>query len=501
MDSNDEDLSDFIDDDEEDEGYNHNASSDEKSSSGNATGGQKNKRTRGAQIASSESDASDGSKIEKRGRTFRKKKNKVSSTSKRTNGHISRRKCGKISSSESDVSDGSKIGKQGRPSRKKKKVSSTPERTNGHISRRKHATISSSEGDSSDNSDSVEMKTSTRKKRKISSSSSDNERPGKDNVNNERHKKASCTPGSHTRPRSTRVRNLASKHQRKNEVLESLLIKRKAARLEPNERLVMKQEESKTDSGEEEAFGSSWFMADCSEDEDDKAFVVPDEAVTDGKPGDAETFMDVLGIKPELPNEAKVLESMKARVRWHRITQQDSDEGEEDLDKCSTGIIAAVLKDDEQALKALIDEDPNCINVTYKNKTALHFAAAKGNANLVKCLLTLGADTGIYDGNHLPAVAYAANSNPDCLELILKHTDQSLAKISKHMSRNGRGLSLLHLAVSGTSESQGRCLQLLFEQDRKACEELLDSRDHQGFTPLVHAVCAHQHQVVQSPVS
>ena len=328
-----------------------------------------------------------------------------------------------------------------------------------------------------------------------------------------------------TRPRSVRVQNLATKHKtERHKVLGHLVQKRQSARLEPKERITRKQEE-KVHEDEQTKCEERCLWEDyneCDEDEDENDFIVPDNEVSDdGMNSDvAVQFMKLLNTfacrqepSDELENHetGKLEHGMMRRRRkrrhsacsWRRIrVNKESDEGEES-DKKSVeypGLHTAVLEEDQQAVEDIVRKDPECINIRFREKTALHFAAAQGNYNMVKFLLTSGAHPTMYDSNHMPPIAYAANGHPQCLKLILKHTDTSIKSIAKHMKKNNQG-SLLHFSVTETRkgfncESRVRCLDILFSHDRKACEAMLEYKDSCGFTPLVGAVNTAQYQVL-----
>lgn len=159
----------------------------------------------------------------------------------------------------------------------------------------------------------------------------------------------------------------------------------------------------------------------------------------------------------------------------------------------------AVLENDVPLVSKLIKEDPDCIyEIGYRKRTALHLAALEGKVELVKLLLYHGADRTAVDCYHLPAIAYALDGHPECVQLLLDHTN--IKNVSKSMAKNLQEMNLLHFAIGETRDglnchNRARCLELLFSKDKKTSTKLLQQSDVRKFFPLVAAVFAGQHEV------
>lgn len=160
---------------------------------------------------------------------------------------------------------------------------------------------------------------------------------------------------------------------------------------------------------------------------------------------------------------------------------------------------AAVLENDVPLVSKLIKKDPDCVyEIGYRKRMALHLAALEGKVELVKLLLYHGADQTAVDCYHLPAIAYALDGHPECVQLLLDHTN--IKNINKSMTNNLQEMNLLHFAIGETRDGlnchdRARCLELLFSRDKKTSTKLLRQSDVRKFFPLAAAVFAGQHEV------
>ena len=348
------------------------------------------------------------------------------------------------------------------------------------------------------------------------------------------------------RPRSRRVRNLTQqtedKHRR---MFGTLLKKRQTAKLDPKERLERKQlsgsDGDKTSSsslssseGEcdplQEAEAIFMHSSELEEDDDDRDFIDDDEQSSDdglncdgasqflklldtftGKPKDE----DVNGLKTvSFDTENTRLKRMQQRrkkrkerkmSKWRRIKMEDDSEESDTINTVTDTsgrhppLHLAVLENDFESVSKLLKEDPDCVyELGYRKRTALHLAALEDRVDLVKLLLENGGDRTALDCYYLPAIAYAADGHPDCVQLLLDH--MNVKNVSRSMRNNPQGMNLLHFAVGEKRDGlecddRARCLELLFSQDKQVCSKLLEERDARTFTPLVAAVYAGQYKV------
>ncbi len=106
-----------------------------------------------------------------------------------------------------------------------------------------------------------------------------------------------------------------------------------------------------------------------------------------------------------------------------------------------------------------------------KGQTALMFAASKGKADRVALLIKNGADVNIKDDNGQNALMYAAISgHEEVIPLLIN-----------------AGVSQLTKGTSADPISQA-----------KAVLKIIDERDNNNWTALMHAVKNNQHKVVES---
>ena len=413
--------------------------------------------------------------------------------------------------------------------------------------------------ESDDNFTPKHQKVTKRRKIIACSDSDDDNQSGKEedklkDLNNESEnsesddvlpKDSPCKSAS-MRPRSRRLQNLTQKQEDKNrKMFSTLLKKRKTAKLEPKERLAKKQFPRDSDESEssdpssleddqdplkEAAACFAQHSSELEEDDDDRDFIVNDgQTSEEGMNSDGasqfikllDTFTgkqqteEVNGMKsvPYSNEDTSFGRRRKRRKKkerkasqWRRIKMEDDSSEDNEVNDAASNMFnrhpplhVAVLENDVPLVNKLIKEDPDCVyEIGYRKRTALHLAALEGKVELVKLLLNHGADRTAVDCYHLPAIAYALDGHPECVQLLLDHAN--IRNISKSMMKNLQGMNLLHFAVGETRDgldchNRARCLELLFSKDKKTCTKLLGDRDARNFVPLVAAVFAGQHEV------
>lgn len=351
------------------------------------------------------------------------------------------------------------------------------------------------------------------------------------------------------RPRSRRLQHLSQKHEdKRRKTFDSLLKKRQTAKLDPKVRHAQKQLSRDSDESESSDASSSEegqnplkeaeacfeiHSSELEEDDEDRDFIVKDEETSDeGLNSDgASQFLKLLDTFTGKQQDDKVAcngmedipcdsedthfrKRQKRRKRkkerkaskWRRIKMEedsdDTDANDKEVNKMCNRyppLHIAVLKNDVPLVSKLIKEDPDCIyEIGFRKRTALHLAALEGKVELVKLLLYHGADRTAVDCYHLPAIAYALDGHPECVQLLLDHTN--IKSINKSMAKNLQEMNLLHFAIGETRDglnfhNRARCLELLFSKDKKTSTKLLQQSDVRKFSPLVAAVFAGQHEV------
>lgn len=407
------------------------------------------------------------------------------------------------------------------------------------------------------------LKTANKRRKIIECSDSDEEsqsakqeRKLKD-VNDERKNsdsddelsKNSPAKSASLRPRSRRLQHLSQKHEDKHrKTFDSLLKKRQTAKLDPKERHAKKQ--LSRDSDESESSDASrleeeldplkeadacfeMHSSELEEDDDDRDFIVKDGETSDegmnsdgasqflklldmftGKQQDEEVACNEMKDVPYGSEDTHFRRRRKRRKRkkerkaskWRRIKMEDDSDDTDANDTAVSDVCnrypplhAAVLENDVPLVSKLIKKDPDCVyEIGYRKRTALHLAALEGKVELVKLLLYHGADQTAVDCYHLPAIAYALDGHPECVQLLLDHTN--IKNINKSMTNNLQEMNLLHFAIGETRDGlnchdRARCLELLFSRDKKTSTKLLRQSDVRKFFPLAAAVFAGQHEV------
>ena len=351
------------------------------------------------------------------------------------------------------------------------------------------------------------------------------------------------------RPRSRRLQHLSQKHEDKHrKTFNSLLKKRQTAKLDPKERHAKKQLSNYSDESENSDASSSEEEVDClkeaeacfemhsselEEDDDDRDFIVKGGETSDegmnsdgasqflklldtftGKQQEEEVTCNGMKDVPYSSEDTQFRRRRKRRKRkkerkaskWRRIKMEDESDDTDANDTAVSDVCnrypplhAAVLENDVPLVHKLIKEDPDCVyEIGYRKRTALHLAALEGRVELVKLLLDRGADRTAVDCYHLPAIAYALDGHPECVQLLLDHSN--IKNINKSLTNNLQEMNLLHFAIGETRDglnchNRARCLELLFSKDKKTSTKLLGQSDVRKFFPLAAAVFAGQHEV------
>lgn len=347
------------------------------------------------------------------------------------------------------------------------------------------------------------------------------------------------------RPPSKRLQKMTKKQEEKhNKLFNTLIKKRKDAQLgvktenSANCEKVSKEENRSASEKERESDSETSSISDeneilensseMDEDESDREFVVPDDDDDESDTGmNSERefeFLQLLNlysrskIVPENENGTSVSspctnvldvtqgkkKRRKDMRKWRRVNNIESEESEDDHEESNNvelPLHSSVMKGNFDEVRECVKRSTGRINdVGPRRKTALHLASAQGFSQIVKILLENGADRTVCDSSHLTATAYAADGYPECLALLLDHT--SIRHANKLIKRNNNQMSLLHFAVGLSRDgsracARAKCLQLMFNHDKKATRRLLDHKDYRGFTPLEAAVYAGQHEVCQ----
>lgn len=363
------------------------------------------------------------------------------------------------------------------------------------------------------------------------------------------------------RPRSQRVKRLIQKQEVKNhKMFGGLLKKRQKAKLDPKERLAKRLLTEDYDDGDllsNDDLSSSdsctptssahndqdplkvaaacfaQLSNEIDEDGDDRDFIVKDVETSDeGMNSDgASQFLKLLdtfagkqhdkddngtqnqdtrgicvGGNPfSSRRKRRKKKTVKKEPTWKRIKMEDDSDNSANDDTTDTmssryqPLHIAILEHDVPLVNKLIKEDSDCIyEIAFRKRTALHLAALEGQVELVKLLLKHGADQTALDYYHLPALAYALDGHPECVQLLLGHAN--IKNISKSIRTNKQEMNLLHFAVGEGRDGcncydRAKCLELLFHEDKETCTRLLSLSDVRKFVPLVAAVHAGQHEV------
>lgn len=389
-------------------------------------------------------------------------------------------------------------------------------------------------------SDSDEERQSAKPERKVKDVNDEGENSDTD----DELSKKSPPKSASLRPRSRRLQHLLQKQEDKHrKTFNSLLKKRQTAKLDPKERHAKKQFSRDSDESKSSDASTSeeerdplkeaeacfeMHSSELEEDDNDRDFIVKDGETSDeGMNSDgASQFLKLLdtftgkqqeeevacnGMKDEdthFRRRRKRRKRKKERKasKWRRIKMEDDSDDTDTNDTAVSDMCnrypplhAAVLENDIPLASKLIKEDPDCVyEIGYRKRTALHLAALEGKVELVKLLLCHGADRTAVDCYHLPAIAYALDGHPGCVQWLLDHTN--IKNISKSMVNNLQEMNLLHFAIGERRDglnchNRARCLELLFSKDKKTSTKLLGQSDVRKFFPLVAAVFAGQHEV------
>ncbi|EDO40301.1 predicted protein, partial [Nematostella vectensis] len=327
----------------------------------------------------------------------------------------------------------------------------------------------------------------SRIRRRHDSSSCDDPYEDKQSVKREKDLPVKKAPTA--RPKSRRARTLARKKEdSKQQLFTELKEKRKMAKLEPKTRIAQKAKvQESPETSEDEEYNDTCDLA---------------LNTFSHKGGNIESAEQNKQYIEKSPRKHKL---GKRLSKWNRIVKQDESESEDGtLAECTTDqnksipLHLAILDDDINGAKKCLEDSADSIYERGPSKrTALHLVALQGNAIMMRILLRYGADRTALDKYGFPAIAYAANGHPDCLKVLLDRVD--LKSINKTLMKSKSGMNMLHFAIgedrsgSGCS-TRGRCMDMLFSHDKKACVKVLERRDSRGLSPLAAAIYAGQHQ-------
>lgn len=511
-------FSDFIDDDENQVEESEDSTSDASSSSSSGKDFKTKLLKRRKKNISSDSDSDEIKSKRKgnksKGKSFQTKKNNTKS--KKING--------------------------------KKKTKTTRTRSR-KVSRRKRTIVSdeSESGKTSDDDDDDNVPLSTvrnripnnTKKKNVLSNSSESEveedAVQDDDSNYEEGEKSFTKLKDHpSRPRSTRRMKLIQKQQESRDKKYGAFLKRRdVAKLgtkDPKMENPNQVSKEKINNSDEGLQALKELIENCSEsDEDDKEFVVSDNEVSEEEMiSDQELDIKFLKFindhsQTTEDNESETLNSptsgfsvqtrRKGRIfrnsssKWRRInTRVESDDTSDSETKvkddydhhCS--LHTAVNQNDTDLVKKLLQQEPSAVyNIGYRKRSVLHLAALNGNPEMVQLLIKMKAECEVLDKYDFPPIAYAANGHSECLKIFLRHTD--IKQVNSELIQTPSKMSLLHFAVGETRmgtecTERGKCLELLFANDKDLCTRMLQHRDARRRTPLQAAVFASQHQVI-----
>ncbi|MBK0369248.1 ankyrin repeat domain-containing protein [Flavobacterium agrisoli] len=124
----------------------------------------------------------------------------------------------------------------------------------------------------------------------------------------------------------------------------------------------------------------------------------------------------------------------------------------ESNDRSFDAVVYAINNDaPNETIKFLLDQPGNSVNKsTHDNRIYLHWAAYKGNAEIVNYLIDKGSDVNLEDSHATTPITFAAGvgqTNTEVYDALFK------AGINpKHKYRNRNGANLLHLAIASDKD-------------------------------------------------
>lgn len=402
--------------------------------------------------------------------------------------------------------------------------------------KRKVLHCSDSDEDSNNNNNNPEMKKSPSFHEKGAvDDGNGSDSSGSSNIGTKSSNLKKCAP---LRPRSKRLQNLTEqKNDKHKKMFGTYLKRRKTVKLSGTDGDETSTTTSSSSGNEqdplEEAEGIFMHSSELEEDDDDRNFIDDEERSSDEGLNSADALqflklLDTFTSKAKNKGVSNVhvhvsayahgmgnTELKRQRLRrrrkreskisqWRRIKMEadseDSDYTNDGVGCRNPPVHLAVLDNDFELVNKLINEDSDCVyELGYRKRTALHLAALEGRVDLVKLLLDCGADRTALDCYDFPAIAYAADGQPDCMRLLLDRAN--IKNISKLMRSNPQGMNLLHCVVGENRDAldcnnRAKCVELLFSHDKVGCSKLLEERDGRAFTPLVAAVYAGQHMCI-----
>ncbi len=241
------------------------------------------------------------------------------------------------------------------------------------------------------------------------------------------------------------------------------------------------------------------------EAESDREFVVDDYCDSDGV---NEFFEHLQNAGNAVGNNELKLEEKKSDS-FQRIcipVESDDSDTETIIESTTLDICKAIKENNIESVKSVLETNPSVLyEFGRKRRTLLHFAVIAGSAEITKLLLGSNADTFAKDLYSLQPIAYALLAGHiDCLRLLLDYTD--LREFNKMCTLNFK-FSMLHLVIYGQKKIPNlklevvgnsgsvQMMQILLECDEALFLKLTNEKDSQGFTPLVAAIITGNYQV------
>ncbi|KAK2611526.1 hypothetical protein N8I77_004860 [Diaporthe amygdali] len=148
----------------------------------------------------------------------------------------------------------------------------------------------------------------------------------------------------------------------------------------------------------------------------------------------------------------------------------------------------AVDHEDLDGVTRILQASPDCVDAkNERGRTPLHVAAITGRNDIVKVLLSKGADVDAQSGWKYTPLTFAADSNHPDVMMTLIRSKASLQVVTK------AGYTLLHLAALRAKKNMRTAILLLLFMGAE-----LDSLDKNGLTVLQSAVSEGRYSNVQT---
>lgn len=152
-----------------------------------------------------------------------------------------------------------------------------------------------------------------------------------------------------------------------------------------------------------------------------------------------------------------------------------------------TPLMSAVSCGHEEIVKYLLSLGADCNSTNAQNRIALHYAASKGRAAIIKLLIEAGSQTNVKDViGSLPLHRAAGAGRAEALRELLQHTARPLIN-----ARDASGATPLLLAAAGGHQAAAILLA------GKGAD--VEAEDKDGETPL--GAAAHHGQLREALVA